>query len=128
MNIDQYANEPHGTSHPPSCGCCLAYQAAKMREKVRKILVTIQNHVATLERSPTKSKFNGIVLRLADLCIQYEEVENVLIRTAESGASSELQEGAVKLAGTITAKAGKKLECLINEVSDLFAEQRSKGA
>jgi hypothetical protein len=99
-----------------------------VREKVRKILVTIQSHVGTLERSPTKSKFNGIVLRLADLCIQYEEAESVLIRTAESGVSSERQQAAVTLADIMIAKAGKKLDSLIDTVSELFAEQKSKRA
>lgn len=133
MKVNQDVNKPHGgvpfgpgTTHTPSCGCCVAYQAVKTREKIKKGLVTIQNHIATHERSPAKPKFEDIVLRLADLCIQYEEAEKVLIRTAESEASSERQQAAVRLTGTMIAKAGEKLDLLIDEFAEIFAEQKSK--
>ncbi|KAH6649443.1 hypothetical protein F5144DRAFT_479180, partial [Chaetomium tenue] len=135
MDVNQYACNPHGgapsgpgTTHTPSCDCCLAYQALKTKEKVRAILVTIQNHIATLEPSPAKSKCKGIAMRLADLCIQYEEVEAVLIRAAKTRASGERQQAAVKLASIMMANAGKKLNFLIVDVTEILEEQSGRDA
>ena len=129
MHLDPPTKHAHGafpsgpdTSHAPSCACCLTYPAVKMKEKARKILVTTQSHVATLERSPTKSMFNGIVLQLADLCLQYEEAERVLTRAAESGFSSKRHKAELMLASIKFAKAVKRLDSLIDNISELLGE------
>lgn len=135
MNANQHVNKPQGgvpsgpgTTHAPSCSCCLAYQALKTKEKVRAISGTLQNNIATLEPSPAKAKCKGIVMRLADLCIQYEEVEAVLIRAAKTEASAQRQQVVVKLTGIMMANAGKKLDFLIEDVTEILEEQRSREA
>ena len=75
---------------------------------MRAISGTLQKNIATLEPSPAKAKCKGIVMRLADLCIQYEEVEAVLIRAAKTEASAQRQQVVVKLAGYHDGKCGEE--------------------
>ncbi|KAK3291028.1 uncharacterized protein B0H64DRAFT_50904 [Chaetomium fimeti] len=132
MNVNHHASKANGRlssgpggAHTPVCGCCLAYQAVKARERVRQTLVTVQNHMATLGRSPVKSKFEEIILQLADVCIRYENAERLLVQTAESGDSNERKQAILGLVGTMIATAGKQLDLLIRTFAGTVAEQKS---
>jgi hypothetical protein len=116
------ASGPGETGHPPVCSCCLAYQALKNQERVRKILVHVQGYIATLRNPSSKARYEGLLSQLADICIQYQEAETVLIRSTESTSSDEFKQAAVKVAGTIIAKAGQQL----NGLDDALLKETSK--
>jgi major membrane immunogen (membrane-anchored lipoprotein) len=76
-----------------------------------------------LSGSPSsKARYEGLLSQLADICIQYQEAETVLIRSTESTSSDEFKQAAVKVAGTIIAKAGQQL----NGLDDALLKETSK--
>ncbi|AEO60334.1 hypothetical protein MYCTH_95577 [Thermothelomyces thermophilus ATCC 42464] len=76
----------------PACSFCLAYQAVKNRERVRRIL--------------------------ADVCLRYDEAEALLARAARA-ESDEFSWGVVRLAGTMIQQVGRQLDALSDTVASM---------
>jgi hypothetical protein len=128
MANNQRANPPTGhlpsgpgASHTPTCGCCLAYQALKSRERVRQTMILMHGHKAGLSEKSARSKVDNILVRLAQVCIEYEDAERAFIHAAKSKALDlvELRQAALKLAGEVMAEAGRRLASIDDDILGL---------
>ncbi|KAK4235024.1 hypothetical protein C8A03DRAFT_37152 [Achaetomium macrosporum] len=117
-----------GASHTPVCGCCLAYQAVKNRERVRKALILVHDHVSTTNKdgNSVKSDFQSILIGLTDVCTVYEDAERMLIRAAGNTVPNELKQSAAKLAASSIAAAGRQLDALSGVILELQGAAASK--
>ncbi|KAL2166080.1 hypothetical protein VTG60DRAFT_3314 [Thermothelomyces hinnuleus] len=132
-----------GTWTRPACSCCLAYQAVKNRERVRRILAAVRNRAAVAlappplvpppssssssssppPPRPSRAELQEMVRELAGVCLRYAEAEALLARAA-CAESDEFRCGAVRLAGTMIQQVGLQLDALNDAVASMGGVDR----
>lgn len=74
------------------------------------MLTVLQGRLSALEESKDRFNLYCVLGSLASVCTQYDDVERVLMRSAESAVEQELKLAAVRLAAAMMAQAGRDLD------------------